>query len=95
MRSTSTLNTLLSKTEDGISRGLPVNTELLHMNDSISLDNLVYKCTNLTLVHGPDFFKAILVTLLESLEFVLQLLKLFGEFLIIVSELDIVSLEVL
>ena len=46
------------------------------------------------LIHGPDLVKAVLVTLLESLEFVLQLLKLFGEFLIIVSELDVLALKV-
>lgn len=47
------------------------------------------------LIHGPDLVKAVFIALLEPLELVLELLELLGEFLIVVSKLDVVSLVLL
>ena len=64
------------------------------MNNSIRLDDLIDKCTDFVLIHGPDLVEPILVTLLESLELVLEFLKLLGELLVVISQLDVLFLEI-
>jgi hypothetical protein len=94
LRGTS-LNALFGESEDWISRRLPGNTKLLHVNDTISLNNFVNKSADFMLIHGPDLVKAVFIALLEPLELVLELFELLGELLIVVSELDVISLVLL
>jgi len=94
LRGTS-LNALFGESEDGISRRLPGNTKLLHVNNTIGLNDFIDKSADFMLIHGPDLVKAVFIALLEPLELVLELLELLGEFLIVVSKLDVVSLVLL
>jgi len=90
-----TLHTLLGEAEDGVGGWLPGDTELLHVNDTVGLDDLVNECTHLVLIHRPDLVEAILVTLFEAFEFILEFLELLGEFLVVVGELDVLALKIL
>ena len=47
------------------------------------------------LIHGPNLVETVLVTLLKTLEFVLELLELLGKLFVVVSKLNVLSLEVL
>lgn len=47
------------------------------------------------LIHGPDLVKAVFIALFEPLELVLELFELLGKLLIVISELDVISLVLL
>lgn len=65
------------------------------MNDSVSLYNLVDESTDFMFIHGPDFVKTIFIALFKALEFILKFLELFSELLIVIGQLDVISLEIL
>lgn len=71
-----------------------MDSQLLHMDYSIRLNDLIDECTHLMLIHGPDLIEPVFIRLLKTLEFVLQFLELLGEFFVVVSELDVFFLEV-
>ena len=89
------MNALFGESEDGISRRLPGNTKLLHVNNTIGLNDFIDKSADFMLIHGPYLVKAVFIALLEPLELVLQLFELLGELLIVISELDVISLVLL
>ena len=95
LRSPSTLNTLFRKAEDGVSWCLPVDAKLLHVNDSVSLNNLVDECADFMLIHGPNFVKTIFIAFFKALEFILKFLELLSELLIVIGQFDVISLEIL
>lgn len=81
--------------ENGIGGRLPVDAELLHVDDAVGLNDLVDEGAHLVLVHGPNLVKPVLVRLFKALELVLQLLELLRELLVVVGQLDVLSLVVL
>lgn len=85
---------LISKSEDWIRRRFPLYAKLLHVNDSISLNDLVYKSSHFMLVHGPNFIETVLITLLKTFELILEFLELLCELLVIICKLDILLLEI-
>jgi len=95
LRCSSTLNTLFREAEDGISGCFPVDAKLLHVNDSISLNNFVDESTDFMFIHCPDFVETIFIALFKALKFILKFLKLLCELLIVFSQLDVLPLEVL
>lgn len=85
----------ICKAKDGISGWLPSDTQLLHMDNTISLDDLVDQSTDLIFIHGPDLIEAVLIRLLKTLEFVLELTELLCKLLIVFGKLHVVLLIVL
>jgi len=76
-----------------ISWCLPINIQLLAVNHLISLDNLLYYSFRFLFIHLPDFADSVIVTLLESLVFLLKFLKHLSEVLKFFSTFNVLSLE--
>ena len=85
----------ISEAKDRVCRWLPSNTQLLHVNHTICLNNLVNQSSDLVFIHGPDLIKAILIRLLKALELVLEFTELLGELLVVFGKLHVVLLVVL
>jgi hypothetical protein len=63
------------------------------MNHLISLDNLLYYSFRFLFIHLPDFADSVIVTLLESLVFLLKFFKHLSEVLKFFSTFNVLSLE--
>lgn len=88
-------DTFIGETENRISRRLPLYTKLLHVNDSVGLDDLIDQSTHFMLIHCPNLIEPVFVTLFKPFKLILQLFELLGELLVIVSQLDVFSVKVL
>lgn len=84
---------IVDKGKKGVLRWSPGDTELLHMNYLVSVNDLTDELLDLLVIHLPDLVEPDLITLLEALELLLQLLKLARELLVVVSQLDVLLLE--
>jgi hypothetical protein len=89
------LHALFREAKDRVSRCFPVDAKLLHVNDSISLNNFVDESTNFMFIHCPDFVETIFIALFKALKFILKFLELFCELLIVFSQLNVHILEIL
>lgn len=67
---------------------------MLHVDDSIGLNDLVDHGTNLVFIHSPNLIESVLVRLLKSLELILQLLIELGELFVLDSQVNIFLLVV-
>ena len=69
-----------------VPRWLPLNRELLKVDDLVSVHELLNKVTGLGIVHGPDLFNTLIISLFEPFETFLELDELISEDLIFLRE---------
>lgn len=87
--------TVVQKFEELVNRRLPTNVKLLFVNHLIAVHDFLYHLFSLGLIHVPDFFDAYLVGLHEVLELSLEISKLFGQLLVLNSEVAVSLLSLL
>jgi len=77
------------ESEELVSGWLPLDRELLEMDDFVSMHDLLDEVTSFLVVHWPNLLDAFVISFLESLETFLQLDELVGEQLIVFSVLGV------
>ena len=71
--------------KEGVLGMLPLDRELLQVNDLVSVHDLLDKITRLLIVHRPDLLDLLVVSLFELLKALLKLDELIGEQLVLLS----------
>ena len=69
-----------------VPRWLPLNRELLEVDNLVSVHELLNEVTGLSIVHGPDLLNTLIISLFESFETFLELDELISEDLIFLRE---------
>lgn len=71
-----------------------MDTKLLHVNDSVCLDDFIDQSTHLMLIHSPNLVESVFIALFKPLKLILQFFELLGKLLVVVSQLDVFSVKV-
>ena len=69
-----------------VPRWLPLNRELLEVDNLVSVHELLNEVTGLGIVHGPDLLNTLIISLFEPFETFLELDELISEDLIFLRE---------
>ena len=69
-----------------VPRWLPLNRELLKVDDLVSVHELLNKVTGLGIVHGPDLLNTLIISLFEPFKTFLELDELISKDLIFLCE---------
>ena len=77
------------ESEELVSGWLPLDRELLEMDDFVSMHDLLDEVTSFLVVHRPNLLDAFVISFLESLESFLQLDELIGEQLVVFGVLGV------
>jgi len=75
-----------------ISRGLPLDRKLLEVDDLVSVHNFLDKVASLLIVHRPDLLDALVISLLEPLEALLEFDELVSEKLVVLGVVSVFGL---
>ena len=75
--------------EERVPRWLPLDRELLEVDDFVGVHKFFNKVAGLGIVHCPDLLNALVVSLFEPLETLLQLDELISEQLILLGQLRV------
>ena len=69
-----------------VPRWLPLNRELLEVDNLVSVHELLNEVTGLGIVHSPDLLNTLIISLFEPFETFLELDELISEDLIFLRE---------
>lgn len=88
---------LRQEDEEGVPRRVPLDRQLLQVDNLVGVHDLLDEITCLLIIHRPDFLNALVISFLELFEAFLQLDELVGEELVLlrVGRVEALSLRLL